>query len=119
MAFSSLMMSTAAAPSLVCELLPAVTVPFMAKAGRSLASAARLVSWRTPSSCLKTVLTSLTVLPSPTLATTSIGTISASNLPAACAAAARWWLRRAKASCSSRPISYWRATFSAVSPMPR
>ena len=42
-------------------------------------------------------------------------TISASNRPAAIAAAARCWLRRAKASASSRVMPSTRATSSAVS----
>ena len=38
-AFSRLITSTAAAPSLVCDELPAVTVPLAANTGRSLPSA--------------------------------------------------------------------------------
>ena len=41
---------TKAAPSLVCELLPAVTIPFTAKAGFSFAKPSKVVSLLTPSS---------------------------------------------------------------------
>ncbi len=47
------------------------------------------------------------------------GTISSANFPASCAAAARRCDWRAKASCSSRVISYLRATFSVARPMLR
>ena len=49
-AFSSLMMSTAAAPSLICEELPAVTLPSGLKAGFRLARTSAVVSGRIPSS---------------------------------------------------------------------
>ena len=42
---------------------------------------------------------------------------AASRLPAACAAAARVWLRTAKASCAARSMPHCCATFSAVSPI--
>ena len=45
------------------------------------------------------------------------GTISSLNLPASCAAAALVWLASARASCMSRVIPYFLATFSAVMPM--
>ncbi len=45
------------------------------------------------------------------------GTISASKRPAACAAAAFWWLRSANASCASRDTSNLFATFSEVMPI--
>ncbi|MNJ49135.1 hypothetical protein D3C77_443520 [compost metagenome] len=47
---SLLITITAAAPSLICELLPAVTVPPRLKLGFSPASASIVVSARTPSS---------------------------------------------------------------------
>jgi len=46
----SLITITKAAPSLVCELLPAVTVPFTANADFNFESASKLVSALTPSS---------------------------------------------------------------------
>ena len=49
------MTSAAAAPSLVCEELPAVTVPFAWKTGFSFASASSEVSARGPSSLSKIV----------------------------------------------------------------
>src|SRR5438105_305404 len=53
-AFSSLMISRAAAPSLIWEELPAVTFPSGLKAGFSVASFSTLESGRTPSSRSKT-----------------------------------------------------------------
>ena len=47
---SSLMISTAAAPSEICDDVPAVTVPVSEKAGLRLASFSSEVSRRTPSS---------------------------------------------------------------------
>ena len=53
-AFFSLMMSTAAAPSVICDELPAViTPPSGLNAGFSRASFSRLVSVRMPSSRLR------------------------------------------------------------------
>ena len=48
---------------------------------------------------------------------TSIGTIWLAKRPSAIAAAARFWLSSAKASCASRVIWCSAATFSAVTPM--
>ena len=56
---ASLTTTTAPAPSEVCELLPAVTLPFAAKAGRSLASTSREVSARGPSSAATVRVTCL------------------------------------------------------------
>ena len=112
--------STAAAPSLVCDEFPAVTLPRAAKTGRSFASASSEVSARGPSSVSKIVSEVRTLPPSSTqVSFTGSGTISSLNLPAAIAAAARRLERSAKASWSSRLISHCFATFSAVSPMPR
>ncbi len=47
--------TSAAAPSLICEALPAVTVPRLAERGRSLPSASSDVSGRGPSSCVTIV----------------------------------------------------------------
>ena len=55
---SSLMISTAAAPSEICDDVPAVTVPVSEKAGLSAASFSSEVSRRTPSSALKSPRTS-------------------------------------------------------------
>ena len=49
-AFSSLMMSTAEAPSVICDELPAVTLPSGLKAGFRLARTSAVVSGRMPSS---------------------------------------------------------------------
>ena len=50
MAFSSLMISTAEAPSVICDELPAVTLPSGLNAGLSLASVSTVVPGRMPSS---------------------------------------------------------------------
>ena len=47
-AFSALISSTAAAPSEICDELPAVTLPSCLKAGLRPASASRFVSGRMP-----------------------------------------------------------------------
>ena len=59
------MTTAAAAPSEVCEELPAVTVPLAWKTGLSLARASREVSARGPSSCLKMVSVLALALPVP------------------------------------------------------
>jgi hypothetical protein len=70
--------------------LPAVTVPFAAKAGFSLASASALVSARGPSSSESVRFSCLTspVASSGLRVTISIGVISSLNPPAFCAAMA-------------------------------
>ena len=109
--------STAAAPSVICEELPAVTLPSTLKAGRSAPSPAAVVSRRTPSSA-RTTSARFTSVPSfRATDSTSTGTSSASNRPASCAAAARRWLSAAKASWSARPTWCRSATSSAVMPM--
>ena len=100
-AFVSDINTSAVAPSFKGDALPAVTDPFSAKAGFSLASASSDVSGRGPSSS----------------AIACTGTISSARRPDFCAAIARWWLRSAKASWSSRDTSYFWATRSAVSPI--
>ena len=52
LAFSSLMISTAEAPSVICEELPAVTLPSGLNAGLSLASVSTVVPGRMPSSAV-------------------------------------------------------------------
>ena len=111
---------TAAAPSLVCEELPAVTVPLAWKAGRSLASASADVSRRGPSSTANAIWRVIGLAPLPFEPSTSAavtGTISSVKRPASIAAIARWWLRSANASCSSREIADSRAWFSATRPV--
>ena len=116
----SLTTITKAAPSEVCELLPAVTEPPSAKTGRSLAKASGFVPRRTPSSVsmmcwrswrfsLSSRYTSLTVM----------GAMPDAKAPLSMAAAARAWLSTAKASWSSREMLNSLATASAVNPMPQ
>ncbi|MCY1218386.1 hypothetical protein D3C85_714010 [compost metagenome] len=119
MAFSLARIS-APAPSEVCELLPAVTVPRAANTVRSLARPSMLVSGRAPSSRLTV---RVLAIDSPVSrfgvrSVTSIGVISSANLPAACAASAFWCEASANASCASRLTFHCCATFSAVRPMP-
>ena len=108
------------APSLVCELLPAVTEPLAANTARSLASAASVVSARGPSSRL-TVRAWMLTSPVARLglrSTTCTGVISSAKAPACCAANAFKWLCSANSSWASRLTFHCIATFSAVSPMP-
>ena len=72
---SSVASTTQAAPSLICEELPAVTVPPSRNTGRSLASFSSVVSGRGPSSAC-------TVTGSPFGCGTGTGTISSSKRPA-------------------------------------
>ena len=111
----------AAAPSLICDELPAVTVPPARNTGRSLASAAVEVSRRGPSSTAKAVSVTPGAPPplAPSTMRTGTGTVSSANRPASIAAIARSWLRSAKASCSSREIFDAAAWFSATRPVPR
>ena len=73
------MTTTAAAPSEICDALPAVIVPSLAKAGRSFDSDSTVVSARTPSSAV-------TMTGSPLRCGTATGAISSANLSAAAAA---------------------------------
>ena len=98
-----------AAPSLIPEALPAVTVPSFLNAGRSFARDSRLVLGRTNSSVSKT-FSSLRVF-------IVIGTISFENFPFSIAVLAFCWLRTANSSCCSRLIANCSAIFSAVIPM--
>ena len=83
-AFSSLMIRTAEAPSVICEEFAAVTLPSSLKAGFSLASDSRLESGRMPSSAAKISSVSL-----PSSSWMATGTISFSKRPSAVAWAAR------------------------------
>ena len=100
------MTTTAAAPSLSGQELPAVTEPSSRKAGLRVASTSMVVPGRGPSSLLK-------VCP----LGRGTGMISRSKNPLSRASTARFWLFIAKRSISSRPIFSRRATFSAVWPM--
>ena len=108
-ASSALISTSAAAPSLMPEALPAVTVPSFAKAGRSLASVSAVVPWRGYSSASTAM--------SPLRWGTTTEAISSANRPAFCASSALAWLAAANASCSARGICQRSATFSAVVPM--
>ena len=107
-AASAVASTTAAAPSLRPEALPAVTVPSLRKAALSLARASAVVAFGC-SSVAKPTFSRFTV--------TSTGTIWSAKRPSRIAAAARFWLSRAKASWASRVIWFSAATFSAVTPM--
>src|ERR1700738_2275831 len=86
------MTNVAAAPSEVCEELPAVTVPLAWNAGLSAARADRDVSARGPSSTLKIISWRLGFEPLGVVKLTGTGTVSSANLPACIAARAFWWL---------------------------
>ena len=112
------MTTTAAAPSLRWEELPAVTVPPCLNTGLSLARASAEVSRRGPSSRSKVPSREAGRPSSPAQSTrTGRGTISGSKRPESTASAARWWERRAKASWSSRLTFQRSATRSPVRPM--
>ena len=91
-AYASLHTTTAAAPSVSGDEVPAVTVPSSRNTGARSASPSRLVSSRMQPS------RSMRAPPA------STGTISSSRRPSARAAAARCWLASANASCSVRVI---------------
>jgi hypothetical protein len=98
-----------AAPSLMPEALPAVTVPSLSKAGRSFCIASIVAPWRMYSS-LSTTVVALAGLDGE-------GRTSSSKRPAFWASSALFWERSANSSCSSRVICHFSATFSAVVPM--
>jgi hypothetical protein len=108
-ASSAVISTMAAAPSLMPDALPAVTVPSLEKAGLSLAIASMVVparmysSWSTVTSPLRVEIVN--------------GTISSLNRPDFCAASALFWELTANWSCSSRVSCQRWATFSAVLPM--
>ncbi len=119
-AFSSDMISSAAAPSLSGQALPAVTVPPSLNTGFSAASFSIVVPGRGPSSLLTTV--SGTSISLPSLSTslcagTVTGTISLSKCPDCTAATARVCETSAHSSCASRLTLHCSATFSAVIPI--
>ena len=96
-------MSMAAAPSVICDELPAVMSGAVSGsqlcAGGSAASASIVVARRMPSSAERT-----SPLGAPASSFTGTGRISRAKWPESVAAAARLWLARAKASMSSRVI---------------
>ena len=91
------------------EALPAVTVPFLSKAGRSFDNTSTVVP------CFGCSSVSTTVSPRRVLITT--GTISSLKRPDFCAASAFACDQAANSSCCSRVICQRVATFSAVLPM--
>ena len=103
---SSDITSTAAAPSLSGQALPAVTVPPGLNAGSSWASFSSVVPGRGPSSFSTSV-------PSGSVT----GVISRSKKPFFCASTARSCESLANSSMRSRVTPYFSATFSAVSPI--
>ena len=106
-AFSSLITTTAAAPSLIPEALPAVTSPpCFPEQHFKFARDSAVVPGRGPSSFTKSTISFLTLI--------GTGTISSSNLPAAMAASHFCWLFAENASSSSRVMPYLSHTFSAV-----
>ena len=108
-ASSALISTRAAAPSFRPEALAAVTLPSLAKAGRSFCISSRVAPWRMYSSWSTTT--------SPFLPGMTTGAISSANLPAFCAASALCWLARANSSWASRVMPHLSAMFSAVWPM--
>ena len=107
LAFSSLITTTAAAPSLIPDALPAVTSPpSLPEQQRNLESDSAVVPGRGPSSLTKSTISFLTL--------TGTGTISSSNLPAAIAASHFCCEFAENSSNSSRVMPYLSHTFSAV-----
>ena len=102
--------NTAAAPSEICELLPAVCMP-SGSTGFSPAKPSRVVS-RGPWSLVISVFSP--VGPSAPSTGASSGAISRSNLPSATATAALRWDSKPNQSTSSRVISYFWAIRSAA-----
>ena len=100
------MTSTAAAPSLSGQALPAVTVPSGLNTGCSEASFSIVVPGRGPSSCVTSVPSGVVT-----------GTISLSKCPLSRASTARFCEMTAHSSCASRLTLQRSATFSAVRPI--
>ena len=116
----SLTISSAPAPSDICELLAAVTVPLAANTGLSLPSDSIVESARAPSS-VSTVRRETSTWPVARFGVRvmiSTGVVSALKKPACCAAMARRCDSTENASCCSRDTFHCCATFSAVRPMP-
>src|SRR5512137_844037 len=118
LAFSAVMSRAKAAPSVICEELPAVTDPPALKAGLSLPRSATVVGQRTPSSVSKTTASRMRFpLASFLYFQAWMGTISSLNLPVLIASVALRLLSTPILSWSSRETLYLAATFSAVMPM--
>ena len=100
------MITTAAAPSLSGQQLPAVTVPSGRNAGFSPPTPSSVTPGRGPSSRVM-------IVPSGSV----IGVISRSKKPAAIACSARFCDRTPNASCSARLMPRDVARFSAVWPI--
>ena len=116
-AASSLCFSTArseastsqAAPSVICELLPAVTLPYLrSKNGLSFARFSAVESSRTPSSARRACPCGRTA-----------ARPRRRSGPAFCAASTRAWLRAENSSISRRVMPKRNARFSAVWPISR
>ena len=110
MAFAADMTTIADAPSEIWLALPAVMLPALSNAGRSLPSDSTVVSARTPSSVS-------TRIGSPLRWGTGTGTISSANLPSLMAAAARSCDLAARSSCGARSSPADAAYFSVPAPM--
>ncbi len=115
-AFSSLMISATDAPSVICELLSAVTFPPALNAGSRLASVSAVVPARRPSSVPTTSPDSTTLPVSLSLCREVTATISLSKRPSAVAVCARLWLRAPKRSRASRLRFHFSAIISAETP---
>ena len=107
-AFSSLMISTAAAPSVICDEFAAVITPSGLNAGLSCASFSSDVSGRMPSSRL--------TISVPDSVGTVIGSISRSNRPSSVARAARRCDSTENASFCSREMPHFSEIISAEMP---
>ena len=112
-AFSAVIISTAAAPSLICDELPAVCTPSGRATGLRLASASRVVSRRPSSRSTRWVVP--VGLPSSSTSGASTATTWLSKRPSAQAVAARCCEARPKASVSARVTPHLSAMRSAPS----
>mmetsp|Transcript_2760 Transcript_2760/g.4644 ORF Transcript_2760/g.4644 Transcript_2760/m.4644 type:complete len:209 (+) Transcript_2760:401-1027(+) len=104
---SPLATTTAPAPSLIPEALPAVTTPPFLKRGLSLARLSKVVWGRGCSSVSKATSPFLRSL-------IMIGSISSLKRPSSLALPHNCWLRKASSSDCSLVMSYFSAKFSAV-----
>ncbi len=109
-AFFAEVTTTAEPPSEIWLALPAVMLPALSNAGRSLPSDSIVVSGRTPSSVS-------TMIGSPLRWGTGTATISSANLPSLMALAARSCDLAASSSCGARSMPAEAAYFSVPAPM--
>jgi hypothetical protein len=105
-AYRALVITTAAAPSLSGQQLPAVIRPSGRNTGLSPATPSRVTPARGPSSVATTVPSGVVT-----------GVISRAQKPSAIAFSARFWLRTPNSSMSSRVTPLTWARFSAVWPI--